>query len=67
MFNNLDELIITANIVYKFLPAKKIDSNDTLQTYQYVCGIHVEGNEMKWSTLLCATVYIKLYLSCKHV
>ena len=24
----------------------------------YVCGIHVVGNKMKWSTFLCTTLYV---------
>ena len=27
--------------------------------FQYVCGIHVVGNEMKWFTFLCATLYVQ--------
>ena len=27
------------------------------RNFQYVCRIHVVGNEMKWFTFLCVTLY----------
>jgi len=32
-----------------------------------MCGIHIEGNKMKWSTFLCATLYICPVLIQPHL